>query len=122
MLRIDGPGTRLCDGVNRRQLLEVGACSALGLTLPLLLQGTARAKGADLNCIMLWLWGAPSHVDTWDVKPDQPAEIRGLWKPIPTSAPGIQARLPVIPRWSCGGLTVLMSNDELHAAQGSRQT
>lgn len=100
MLNIDGPGLRLCDGISRRRLLEVGSVSALGLSLPDLLAARAEASAArprqpsaggqrDLNCIMLWLWGAPSHLDTWDMKPDQPAEVRGYWKPIPTSVPGI---------------------------------
>lgn len=101
MLCINGPGTRLCDGLNRRQLLEVGACSALGLALPAIVghQASAGPAKRDLNCILLWLWGAPSHVDTWDLKPDQPAEIRGNWKPIPTSAPGIQV-VEYLPRFA----------------------
>jgi hypothetical protein len=105
MIRIDGPSYHLCDGLSRRRLLEVGAASALGLSLPAFFEARAeaeqpttpprpKARGprpkADLNCIMLWLWGAPSHLDTWDMKPEQPAEVRGYWKPIPTSAPGIQ--------------------------------
>ncbi len=106
-IRIDGPPYRFCDGITRRRVLEVGACSTLGLSLPLLYSSTADAAGgpvdrpgpsasarrqapnAGLNVIMLWLWGAPSHVDTWDMKPEQPAEIRGYWKPIPSSAPGV---------------------------------
>src|SRR5262249_17713408 len=100
MIGIDGPAYRLCDGVTRRRRLEVGACSALGLSLQGLLAPRAAAgsssPGPDTqhrtshlqrptpkNCIMLWLWGAPSHLDTWDMKPDQPAEVRGYWKPIP---------------------------------------
>jgi hypothetical protein len=101
MLRIDGPDYRLCDGVSRRRVLEVGAVSALGLSLPEWFQARAalastrsaaagQAAPKDLNCIMLWLWGAPSHIDTWDMKPDAPAEVRGYWKPMRTSAPGIQ--------------------------------
>lgn len=91
MLNLIGPGVRLCDGISRRTLLQAGGVSALGLSLPAYLQARAEARPVkDLNCIMLWLWGAPSHVDTWDVKPDQSDEIRGLWKPIPTSAPGVQ--------------------------------
>jgi hypothetical protein len=95
MLNIDGPGVQLCDRVSRRTLLQAGGISALGLSLPQLFAARAEAASggrspADLNCIMLWLWGAPSHLDTWDMKPDQPEEIRGMWRPIPTSAPGIQ--------------------------------
>src|SRR5690242_5173840 len=91
MIRIDGPPLRLCDGVSRRTLLQVGGVSALGLSLSTFLQARAEARPArDLNCIMLWLWGAPSHLDTWDMKPDQSEEIRGLWKPIRTSADGVR--------------------------------
>ena len=92
MLRIEGPGVRLCDGVSRRTLLQAGGISALGLSLPQLL--AARAASAapqrDFNCIMLWLWGAPSHIDTWDMKPDQAEDIRGLWKPMRSNVPGME--------------------------------
>src|SRR5262249_52235968 len=110
MLRIDGPRYRLCDGISRRQLLEGGSISALGLSLPALLaarasatsgptphapsppeeKGSVVSDGGEVSCIMLWLWGAPSYLDTCDMKPEQPAEIRGPWKSIPTSAPGIR--------------------------------
>jgi hypothetical protein len=91
MIRVDGPGLGLCNRVPRRTLLQAGGVSALGLSLPAFLQARAEAAGArDLNCVMLWLWGAPSHIDTWDMKPEQPDEIRGLWKPISTSVPGVR--------------------------------
>lgn len=99
MIDLHGPGIRLCDGVSRRSLLQAGAVSALGLSLPQFYQARAAGGAAagpeappprDINCIMVWLWGAPSHVDTWDMKPDQPAEIRGLWKPIRSAVPGME--------------------------------
>jgi hypothetical protein len=92
MLRIEGPGVRLCDGVSRRTLLQAGGISALGLSLPQLLAARAGAAAPtrDFNCIMLWLWGAPSHIDTWDMKPDQGEEIRGLWKPMRSNVPGME--------------------------------
>ncbi|MBM3457010.1 MAG: DUF1501 domain-containing protein, partial [Armatimonadetes bacterium] len=95
MLEVEGTGVRLCDGLSRRTLLQAGAVPALGLALPQWLARRAEAKttGAplrDLNCIMLWLWGAPSHIDTWDMKPDQAEEIRGLWKPIRSAVPGME--------------------------------
>src|SRR5436305_1231676 len=95
MLRLEGPGISLCDRVSRRTLLEAGGVSALGLSLPLLLQCRAEARSAarpvaDLNCIMLWLWGAPSHIDTWDMKPEQSEEIRGPWKPIRSAVSGME--------------------------------
>ena len=50
-----------------------------------------------MNCILLMLVGAPSQLDTWDMKPDAPAEIRGPYKPIPTNVPGIQIS-EILPR------------------------
>ncbi len=105
MLEIQGPGVRLCDGVSRRTLIQAGGISSLGLSLPQLF--AARAEAApnsdptavpasrpradrDLNCIMIWLWGAPSHLDTWDMKPDQSEEIRGMWRPISSGIPGME--------------------------------
>jgi hypothetical protein len=79
-----------CDGVSRRDLLRVGAAGAL--TLPTLLSagaddsGAARAK----SLIFVFLHGGMSHHDTFDLKPDAPAEIRGEFKPIPTTVPGIR--------------------------------
>jgi hypothetical protein len=92
MLTLEGPGVRLCDRrTSRRALLQAGGIGALGLSLP---QALARPAGSaplpSLNCIMVWLWGAPSHVDTWDMKPDQPEEIRGLWRPAPSGVPGME--------------------------------
>lgn len=93
MLRLDGaPSMPLCDGLSRRDFLHAGALSLLGLTLP----GYLRARegvsptDSDTNCIMLFLLGGPSHLDTWDPKPNAPAEVRGPFKPIATGAPGIQ--------------------------------
>src|SRR4051794_3826240 len=74
--------------ISRRRLLEVGAASMLGLTLPRLLRA-ADAASADA-CIIIFLNGGPSHLDMWDPKPNAPVEIRGEFKPIPTSVPGVQ--------------------------------
>src|SRR5262249_3984985 len=49
-----------------------------------------KAKDSDVNCIMLFLVGGPSHIDTFDPKPNAPAEVRGPFKPISTAAPGMQ--------------------------------
>ncbi|HLK58364.1 MAG TPA: DUF1501 domain-containing protein, partial [Chthonomonadaceae bacterium] len=94
MFRLDADKpVHLCDGLTRRDFLHAGALSMLGLTLPGLLelqaQGAAR-KDRDVNCIMLFLLGAPSQLDTWDMKPDAPAEIRGPFKPIKTNVPGME--------------------------------
>src|SRR5438067_2210320 len=86
-----------CDGVTRRDFLRVGGLAALGLTLPDLMR-VARANPGkkDVSCILLWMGGGPSHIDTFDPKPDAPQEIRGEFKAIPTNVKGIQIcdRLP----------------------------
>jgi len=82
-----------CDGVTRRDFLHAGSLGFLGLTLPEFL--AIKASGAvdpmkDVNCIQLMLVGGPSQLDTWDMKPDAPASIRGPYKPIKTNVPGIE--------------------------------
>jgi uncharacterized protein (DUF1501 family) len=93
MLRLDASrGATYCDGLTRRDFLHAGSLGMLGLTLP----AFARAKEAgvvqdkDVNCIMLFLLGGPSHIDTWDPKPKAPAEVRGPFQPIQTNAPGLE--------------------------------
>lgn len=84
---------RYCDGVSRRDVLRVGALSALGLTLPEMLQlQAAQAAGPkrDVNCILVFQTGGPSQMETFDLKPDGPADTRGEFKPISTNVPGIQ--------------------------------
>src|SRR5437867_1386905 len=93
MLRVDANrAVSFCDGFSRRDFLHLGSLSALGLTLPAYLG--AKARGAvqdrDVNCIMLFLVGGPSQIDTWDPKPKAPAEVRGPFNPIATNVPGIQ--------------------------------
>src|SRR5437870_5287839 len=88
-----------CSGVSRRQFLRVGGLSALGLSLStfLRLQSQARAndgpatpRRTDMNCILMWMQGGPSHIDTLDPKPDAPAEIRGEFNTIPTAISGVR--------------------------------
>ncbi|MBL8797341.1 MAG: DUF1501 domain-containing protein [Planctomycetia bacterium] len=80
--------------LNRREFLTVGAAGAL--TLPGMLRaasGNARSdksKPAEMNAILLWLGGAPAHLDMFDLKPDAPAEVRGEFNPIASSLPGCQ--------------------------------
>jgi hypothetical protein len=89
--------------LHRRRLLQLGAASALGLSLPQLLraeQARKTAAKAD-HCIVLFLNGGPSHHDMWDMKPDAPAEIRGEFKPVPSSLPGVQVseHMPKLAKW-----------------------
>lgn len=81
------------DGVDRRNFLRVGALSALGLSLPDFLRAKASAavrKDKDVSCILLWLRGGISHIDSFDPKPEAPSEIRGEFSAIATNVPGIQ--------------------------------
>ncbi len=98
MFRLDAPkAVRFCDGLTRRDFLHAGALVPLGLTLPGFLRAQERgnkakesAKDTDVNCIMLFLVGGPSQLDTFDPKPKAPAEVRGPFSPIPTKASGMQ--------------------------------
>jgi hypothetical protein len=92
MLRLDAPRrVTLCDGLSRRDFLHAGALSVLGLSLPQLLAAQDKTKQpSDVNGIMLFLVGGPSHIDTWDPKPDAPAEVRGPFKPIATNVSGMK--------------------------------
>lgn len=94
MFRLDAEKrVHFCDGLSRRDFLHAGALSYLGLSMPGFFQ--AKAEGLvdttkDKNCIFLFLVGGPSQLDTFDMKPDAPAEIRGPYKPIRTNCPDIQ--------------------------------
>ena len=78
----------------RRDFIQIGIYGALGLGFTDLLRLRANAavksNAKQVNCIMIWLDGGPSHYETFDPKPDAPSEIRGEFKPISTSVPGIQ--------------------------------
>ncbi|MGB1707077.1 MAG: DUF1501 domain-containing protein [Rubripirellula sp.] len=90
--------------LNRRAVLQAGALAALGLGLPDLWSATAAlanesnqvalrtasGRKAAKACIFMFMWGGPSQLDTFDLKPDAPDEIRGSFKPVSTNVPGIQ--------------------------------
>ncbi len=109
MLSIPGLSGSTCDGFSRRELLRVGGLGLLGLSLGNLLKlqsvqgataGLGQGKsgfGKAKSVILIFLQGGPSHIDIWDPKPEAPAEIRGLFKPIECSAKGIQLT-EVMPR------------------------
>lgn len=95
MLSFYGRGkSHNCDGVSRRDFLQVGTLGALGLSLPQYLEAKEQSKKKDKHdnrsVILIFNLGAPSHLDTWDMKPDAPAEIRGPFKPIKTKSSEIQ--------------------------------
>jgi hypothetical protein len=85
------PGPRL----SRRQMLQIGGASLLGLSLPGLLRaryqpGEVGPHATADHLIVIFLNGGPSHLDMWDMKPSAPVEIRGEFQPIATSMPGVQ--------------------------------
>jgi hypothetical protein len=90
MFRLDlGPGGRYCDGMSRRSFLALGVAGMASVGLPRLLRAReASAARKDTSVILLWLDGGPSHMDLYDLKPEAPAEYRGIWKPIRTRVPG----------------------------------
>jgi hypothetical protein len=82
--------------MDRRQLLRIGTLGCLGLNLPRLLEAEAVAHGRTLrsagnvkSCILLFYYGGPCHLDTWDMKPHAPREVRGEFRPTATRVPGI---------------------------------
>ena len=85
-----------CPGpISRRSFLEAGSLALGGLTLADLLRARAQAKTigqepADTSVILIWLQGGPSHMETYDMKPEAPAEYRGALRPIPTVVPGME--------------------------------
>jgi Protein of unknown function (DUF1501) len=88
-----GSTSRYCDGLSRRHFLQLGVAGMASVGLPELLRARARSaetRGQTKNTsvILIWLDGGPSHMDLYDMKPDAPAEYRGIWKPIRTRVPG----------------------------------
>src|SRR4051794_35649558 len=96
MFELVNGSSRSCDGISRRNMLRVGSLAALGLSLPDLFRSQARASSSagankrDVSCILLWLQGGISHIDSFDPKPEAPVEIRGEFGVIDTNVPGIQ--------------------------------
>jgi hypothetical protein len=87
-----GSTSKYCDGISRRSFLQLGVAGMASVALPQLLHAkeeSAKSVSAkNTSVILLWLDGGPSHMDLYDMKPDAPAEYRGIWKPIHTNVPG----------------------------------
>src|SRR5262249_39410522 len=90
MLRLHTGTAQDCESLSRRRFLQIGGLSALGLMLPDLLRARAAGNRTATNCILLWMQGGPSHIDTFDPKPDAPAEIRGEFGVIDTCVRGVK--------------------------------
>lgn len=104
MLRVLGSNKVFCDGLTRRDLLHVGALAPLGLTLSNWSRAAEQAPsdptsgfGSAKRCILLYLWGSPSQIDTFDPKPDAPREVRGELGSIQSAIPGVRVG-EVLPR------------------------
>ena len=89
--------TRRCDGVTRRDFVRVGGLTALGLGLGnflglqrLVAESKAQLSPRAKSCILIWLDGGPSHLESFDPKPDAPREVRGPMASIPTNLSGVR--------------------------------
>jgi Protein of unknown function (DUF1501) len=107
MISIQGSPYRWCDSIPRREFLQIGGLGTAGLALPELFQARAQAStpavrgaGRAKACILLFMGGGPPQMDTFDLKPNSPAGVRGEFPPIATSVPGTQisALLPMLAR------------------------
>ena len=85
--------------LRRRRLLQIGGLGCLGLNLAGLLRAETAAAASPVrphsaarvkSCILLFYYGGPSHLDTWDMKPDSPREIRGEFRTTATAVPGLR--------------------------------
>ena len=125
MLTFMGDRSSYCDGVSRRDFLRVGALAMGGLTLPELLRAEALAgsKATGKSIINIYLGGGPTHMDTFDLKPDAPAEFRGEFKPIATNAAGVDI-CELMPRLATVGdkFTIVRSITDMSNEHSSVQS
>jgi hypothetical protein len=125
MIRLDAERpVRFCDGLTRRDFLHAGSLAFLGLSLPQFL--ALKAAGAvdstrERSCILLFLVGGPSQLDTFDPKPDAPSEVRGPYKAIPTNAGGIQVS-EIFPRTARHADKFAIIRSVHHTAAGVHDT
>ncbi len=93
MFQLDlGASGRYCDGIKRRDFLTIGVAGMAAVGLPELTRAKAASQPSlgnkGTSVILIWLDGGPGHMDMYDMKPDAPAEYRGIWRPIRTKVPG----------------------------------
>lgn len=133
MLSVTTRPVRLCDRYSRRELLRIGALGAASVSLANLMRGrgasaqapeaaTSRAFGRAKSCIVLFLMGGPPQHSTWDPKPAAPAEVRGEFKPIPTTVPGMEIG-ELLPKTAALGkhlclLRAVRTGDNAHSSSG----
>ena len=113
-----------CDGLRRRDFLHAGSLAFFGLTMndffKLKAHGAVNDK-KDVNCILLFLVGGPSQLDTWDMKPNAPAEVRGPYRPIPTNVAGMQVS-EIFPRMARHADKFAMLRSVYHTAAAVHDT
>ncbi len=135
MFSLFGSRARLCDNVTRREWLRVGGLGALGLSLPQLLRARAIAAKSESpanapvrakSCIVVFLLGGPPQHETWDPKPDAPAEVRGDLRPIATATPGfaVGELMPTIAKLTGNicALRAVSTKDNAHSTSGYAMT
>jgi hypothetical protein len=125
MLNVPGPSSRFCDGVTRRNFLKIGtfAFGATAFSLADIYRAEANAGRATSHkaVINIYLGGGPPHQDMWEIKTEAPREIRGEFRPIATSVPGIQI-CEVFPRIArlmdkCVVIRSVVGASDRHAAE-----
>ena len=86
-----------CEGIARRDFIQLGVGGVLGLGMSDLIglraeaaRAVGKASPDQVNCILVWLDGGPTHYEMFDPKPDSPSDVRGKFDPIPTTVPGVQ--------------------------------
>jgi uncharacterized protein (DUF1501 family) len=92
MLFLGRQRARTCQTLDRRAFLQIGGSSVLGLTLAdwLRVRAGSPSPGSAKSVVLLWLWGGPAHLDTFDPKPNAPIEYRGAFAPIATKTVGVR--------------------------------
>lgn len=127
---LDSQGLRLCDGVSRRNWLQVGSLALGGLTLPRLLAAQDRPNASPVSSsfgkaksvIVFGLLGGPPQHETWDPKPEAPAEIRGEFGVIPSKTPGLHVGelMPKTAQWTdkIAVLRAIVTGDNAHSSSG----
>ncbi len=96
MFRIEmGATQQYCDGMSRRNFVQLGLAGMGSVGLPQILRAKEQSQSLgssakDTSIILIWLDGGPGHMDTYDLKPQAPAEYRGLWNPIRTNVDGME--------------------------------
>jgi hypothetical protein len=122
MLDLDTGRTADCSRSDRRTFLQIGGLATFGLSLPQYLRARSGSPAAPLKakrCILLWMQGGPSHIDSFDPKPNAPVEIRGEFGTVPTTIPGVRFAepLPLLAQ-QAGRLAIIRGHDPKNGSHG----